>query len=75
MFKRTDQDLAESIRSSLQCLKMDIEDAQRAGLTVDVPQLLYMYLTNGVASGSWIDWRVFRRYDALASDDTPQSSR
>lgn len=58
----TDHDLALHIRDQLRKLRSAIEDAQSAGLTVDVPELVHLYLTHGAASGGPLDWKVCRQH-------------
>lgn len=55
-----DQRYADRIRAKLKELRGAVEDAKTAGLYVIVPQLTYLYLSDGAASGSEIDWRIER---------------
>jgi hypothetical protein len=56
-----DERHARYIRDKLKELRLAIEGAETAGLSVSVPELTYLYLQTGVASGSEIDWKIERR--------------
>ena len=59
-----DQDtaLASKVREALQRLRYAIEEAQAAGLSIEVPELVHFYLTHGVASGGPLDWKIVRNH-------------
>lgn len=57
-----DADLAHHIRDKLAQLRSAIEDAQGAGMTVEVPELVHLYLTHGTASGAPNDWKISRNH-------------
>ena len=55
-----DRYLARYIRERLIQLRAAITDAREAGLTVEVPELVHLYLDGGTASGSPSDWKISR---------------
>jgi hypothetical protein len=57
-----DKELALCLRDKLVQLRGAIEDAQSAGLSVEVPELAHLYLTHGTASGGPDDWWITRRH-------------
>lgn len=56
----SDKALADHVRSKLAQLRDAIMDARQAGLTVVVPELVHLYLLEGVASGGPLDWKISR---------------
>lgn len=57
-----DKNLADAIRDKLSMLRDAIEDAHSVGLSVEVPELLHLYLMDGCATGSPSDWRIVRKH-------------
>ena len=57
-----DVNLANKIRDELKRLRHAIVDAQKAGMSVEVPELTHLYLQHGTASGSPVDWKIFRTH-------------
>ena len=51
---------AEAVRYRLRDLRNAIESARKHGLTVEVPELVHLYLDGGTASGAPSDWRICR---------------
>lgn len=57
-----DAELANHVRDKLAQLRSAIEDAQGAGLSVEISELAHLYLTHGVASGAAADWKIYRNH-------------
>ncbi len=57
-----DADLARHVRDKLIQLRSAIEDAQGAGLCIEVPELVHLYLAYGTASGAPADWKIQRNH-------------
>jgi hypothetical protein len=55
-----DKNLAADVRFRLAKLREAIATAQGAGLTVEVPELVHLYLMHGTASGAPADWQINR---------------
>jgi len=55
-----DRYLARSIRERLIQLRAAITDARESGLTVEVPELVHLYLDGETASGAPADWKIYR---------------
>jgi hypothetical protein len=57
-----DEFAANLVREKLAHLRDAILDAESAGLTVEVPGSVHLYLEGGTASGSPSDWKIYRRH-------------
>lgn len=57
-----DHDLARDIRQRVRELRDTITNARERGLSIEVPELVHMYLNMGTASGSPSDWKIYRAH-------------
>jgi hypothetical protein len=57
-----DRHHAMLIRDGVKALRLAIINAEKDGLTVDVPELVYLYLAGGTASGAPDDWKIYRKH-------------
>jgi hypothetical protein len=58
--RERDLRLTTEIKVKLRMLRTAIREAQDAGLKVEIPVLLYLYLTHDIPSGSFGTWTVRR---------------
>jgi hypothetical protein len=59
---KADREHASYVRQKVKELRDAVANAQSVGLSVEVPELVHLYITHGTASGSPTDWKISRNH-------------